>query len=1548
MEIWLVCLGIVLRVLNVLLKPIVAFIGGPKRTAPFPEIRNDMLNIPAVDLAERIRNKELRSEDVVRAYIDRIREVNPLINAVVEERFGAAIEEARKADVLISETQPLWLIKNYPLLGVPFTVKESCALRGAPITGGSLARKGVRAIVDGEAVTHLKAAGCIPLLVSNTPEYCLNWESYNHLTGRTLNPYDNRRTAGGSSGGEGALIGAGASLFGVGSDVAGSIRVPAHFNGIFGHKPTAGAISIDGHFPMSTDEKFARLLTVGPMARYAKDLPTLLHIMAGPNAARLRLDESVHTKDIRILYAEDMGFNPGHIPVDDDIKMAMYRAVQYFKGHGLVTERAEFDHMAEGMELAFSVLQSLKDVPSIFHNPDNPKATPSLMVELARCAIGQSQYTLAGIMFYVIFGLKNFFTAERLENYLELAAALRRQMTEMLGTDGVFFFPTFPTSALRHYESFGHIMGVGYTMLFNSLGLPATHVPLGFDRNGLPIGIQVVAAPYQDRLGLCIARELEAAFVGFAGITITIKGNCAHLVVVAMELLLKLVALILRVINLVLEPFLVWFGGPSRTEPFPVIKNELLRVPATELAERIRQGKIRSVEVVRAYVLRIREVNPLINAVVEERFEDALAEATEADERVAACGVDEQALQALATAHPLLGVPITVKESCSVKGLSLSGGVVRRQNLTAEEDGVVVGYLRKAGAIPLLVSNTPEYCMAFESYNNVTGRTLNPYDPRRTSAGSSGGEGALIGAGASVCGLGSDLGGSIRIPALFCGIFGHKPSAGIVSIKGHMPVCTDAHFDQYLSLGPMCRYAKDLPLLLEIMSGPNVTKLRLGEPIDVDKLKIYYPQKLDFTINAVPIAPEIRESLRSALKYFQNKGTYTEPLNFRYFCDSMQIASTSLQTLKDVPSVFAAQQPNLLWELVKVVLRQSEHTFATIFMYLLSASKATVNEENRARYLRMGAELKQEFTDKLGTDGVFLMPSFPKPALRHYESFGHVTGFMYTMIINALGFPATQVPLGFNRDGLPVGIQVVAGPNQDRLFMAFQSYSSSDQLLHRQRERIFGAAGLGSTRKLSLFFATLCVVDLFGVFPIIALPKSIISCGLYGVPLVLFVITLQIYTAVVLGRCWTIAEKLDPSIVAKNRYPYAAIAEFTYGRRMSVFVTVLLDLTVFGGGIPNLLVAAQNLQLLGARVSGGSFEISFCYWLLIIGLFLCPIMWLGSPKNMRTLASVSVIVCSSVAILTWISIGEDRSGSYTPFKDITLELPPFVQLLKAYGIIAFQFDIHPMLLTIQVDMQHKRQIGKAVLFGILITCTLSVITTFLTAYRYGMDATANVLQILPRSWSLYMTILLVTLQLCLSSAVGNSALFQHIEDLLGASRDFTIKRCIIRSTLVWLGVLIAEILPRFDLVMGIIGGTLTGPLIFILPPLFYQRMLELEKIYSQELKRSYSSESSQVSDDHLEDSDIETIGNSRRSWYGSIGSQGSALSMAKIRDNVTKWVDLLTVRSKQLCQFMYSDCILAGSVIVFGIAATLASTYYNMFDIRETQLWFSCLSAWRR
>lgn len=151
----------------------------------------------------------------------------------------------------------------------------------------------------------------------------------------------------------------------------------------------------------------------------------------------------------------------------------------------------------------------------------------------------------------------------------------------------------------------------------------------------------------------------------------------------------------------------------------------------------------------------------------------------------------------------------------------------------------------------------------------------------------------------------------------------------------------------------------------------------------------------------------------------------------------------------------------------------------------------------------------------------------------------------------------------------------------------------------------------------------------------------------------------------------------------------------------------------------------------------------------------------------RLLASISVVVCTSVAALTWLCVyWETEDPQVTPVEIFDPGNPPFLNLLKAYGIISFQFDIHPMLLTIQVDMEDKNKIGHAVFSGLLVTCLLSIVTTILVYYTYEQGIASNVLESLPKSYTLYTIILLVTIQLCLSSAVGNSALFQHIEDVL--------------------------------------------------------------------------------------------------------------------------------------------------------------------------------------
>ncbi|XP_024938077.1 amino acid transporter AVT1D isoform X2 [Cephus cinctus] len=359
---------------------------------------------------------------------------------------------------------------------------------------------------------------------------------------------------------------------------------------------------------------------------------------------------------------------------------------------------------------------------------------------------------------------------------------------------------------------------------------------------------------------------------------------------------------------------------------------------------------------------------------------------------------------------------------------------------------------------------------------------------------------------------------------------------------------------------------------------------------------------------------------------------------------------------------------------------------------------------------------------------------------------------------------------------------------------------------------------------LSVCFATLCIVDIFGVFPIIALPRAIIQCGWLGIPLVLVVLGLQIYTAALLGKSWTIATALDPNISRKNRYPLAAVTEFTLGPLARTCVTVLLDLTVFGGGIPNLLVASQNLQLFGLKVSQREFDLSYCYWLLIVGVLLCPIMWLGSPRDMKWLASCSCLVVTLTALLIWWCIISDVNPSKVQAIPST---PSWDKFVSAYGMLAFQFDVHPTLMTIQVDMRRPKEIQKAVLLAFLVSGSLFGITAGLAVWKYGGSTTANILQSVPTGITLSAAILLAALQLCLSSAVGHSALFLHLEDQLRVQRSFGWKRCAIRSAVVFLGVAVGESVPRFDIVMALIGGTLTGPLVFLLPPLIYARVKAL-------------------------------------------------------------------------------------------------------------------------
>lgn len=467
----------------------------------------------------------------------------------------------------------------------------------------------------------------------------------------------------------------------------------------------------------------------------------------------------------------------------------------------------------------------------------------------------------------------------------------------------------------------------------------------------------------------------------------------------------------------------------------PPSKDDLLLMSATKLAELIRKKKVSSEDVVRAYINRIKEVNPLINAVVQDRFEDALKDAKGITDYLRTTSLTEEELQKI---KPLLGVPVTIKESCMLSGMSLAVGVVSRRGIKAENDGEAVARLKMAGAIPLLVSNTPELTTGFYCFNNITGKTCNPYDLSRNSGGSSGGEGALIGSGSSLVGIGSDLAGSIRFPAFCCGIFGHKPSPRVIPIRGHFPSPSDKKLHDYLSIGPLTRYAEDLKLTMTVLCGKQSIELKLNDKVDLSKLRVYYMQEAPVSIISPPVQDEIKNSILESVNYLEktsgskviHKCAFEE--DFREIFDISSSLMTNMD-LQGYPDLLKGQSHNYYLEFLKALFGQSEVTSQYINFRLQMGLKNIISDK---KHFEMNDEIKRKIALELRDDGVLLYPTFHKIAPKHEAVMFELLGSVYMMPFNTLGLPATNVPCGLTSEGLPIGLQVIAAPNQDRLCLA--------------------------------------------------------------------------------------------------------------------------------------------------------------------------------------------------------------------------------------------------------------------------------------------------------------------------------------------------------------------------------------------------------------------------------------------------------------------------------------------------------------------------------
>lgn len=479
-------------------------------------------------------------------------------------------------------------------------------------------------------------------------------------------------------------------------------------------------------------------------------------------------------------------------------------------------------------------------------------------------------------------------------------------------------------------------------------------------------------------------------------------------------------------------------GRPSCLSP---PRDPLLLTPAAVLAEKIRRGEVKSSDVVQSFISRIQEVNPILNALVYDRFDEALREAKAVDDLVSSGTQDEATLK---ENYPLLGVPLTVKEAFALQGMPQSSGLLSRRSLRSEHDATVVSRLKRAGAIPLGVTNCSELCMWYESSNNVYGRTRNPYNPQHIVGGSSGGEGCIIGAGGSVIGVGSDIGGSIRMPSYFNGIYGHKPTSGIVPNEGQFP---DAHGSrtELLCTGPMCRYAADLPLVLKVMAGKNVEKLSLNKEVSLCHLKYFSMENDGGCLFVYPVDKELVEAQRRVVKHLEaDLGVSVQPINIYNLRYSFQIWSAAMSSDGSKEESFADLMANgsSFWpslELVKWMFGLSKHTLPAIGL-AITEKFANINPKGSAKMIQKAKSLKEEMNSLLGDDGILLYPSHSKIAPKHHEPLAMPFNFAYTGIFNVLGLPVTQCPLGLSEAGLPLGMQIISSQHNDHLTLALAQH----------------------------------------------------------------------------------------------------------------------------------------------------------------------------------------------------------------------------------------------------------------------------------------------------------------------------------------------------------------------------------------------------------------------------------------------------------------------------------------------------------------------------
>lgn len=448
---------------------------------------NDLISNSLTTMARLIRERKASPVEVAEAHLQQISRLNPALNAIVTlapdlmERAKAAEDAVMRGDNLGA------------LHGIPITIKDTIETAGLRTTSGSKMRAEYVPQTDAPAVTRLKAAGAIILGKTNAAEMAMDYTADNPVFGRTDHPHNANLTPGGSSGGEAVAIATGMSPGGLGSDLAGSIRIPSHFCGITGLKPTTGRVPGEGQFPPSTGP-YSLGAVIGPMARRVRDLRTLINVLGNDLSA----EQGDELCGSRVAWYSDDGV----APVTDETAHAVETAARALSDAGLICEEARPPHVERGNELWLKLFSraSVVQLRKVYKGREHEGG--SFVSWRLSTADDNPPPTLD----------------EYFAGWME-RDRLREELLEWMQTTPIMVAPVGATPAYAHDtlkvtvrgSTIGTFRAFSYAQTFNVFDLPVVTVPAGQSNDGLPIGVQLVGRPFEEGMVLAAAEIVEQA-----------------------------------------------------------------------------------------------------------------------------------------------------------------------------------------------------------------------------------------------------------------------------------------------------------------------------------------------------------------------------------------------------------------------------------------------------------------------------------------------------------------------------------------------------------------------------------------------------------------------------------------------------------------------------------------------------------------------------------------------------------------------------------------------------------------------------------------------------------------------------------------------------------------------------------------------------------------------------------------------------------------------------------------------------------------------------